>query len=337
VIIFSLSISLVVVLLYSLLKPVSDLISDAGHGFRTALTTTGSGIALFFTSTWGNFALCAGSTFFYIKCEYFHACPSTPSHLPFYNEDSEILYNRTVSMAALLNLKAEDAVHIKLYLTNISNGLVFEAVALPAKVCLELAEHFKCERNELRKLISLLRFVNEVGYDSLKTFKEQLVPLKKTIKHMWYWPSSSSYEAIRTQMKKFCDTVDDTLSQLHEKVQGSSSLLKSINDDLERLNKYLSDTSDTLPGLKSIFRPYLSVLGLSRTLDHNIAKLKAFVLQVGLTTNDLDALGNVLQKMAHSSSKLRNFLATAINTTAEDDLNLLAVLDKFKEYQSLLV
>ncbi|KAK0477097.1 hypothetical protein IW261DRAFT_1421306 [Armillaria novae-zelandiae] len=234
------------ILLYSLLKPVSDLISDARHGFGTALTTTGSGIALFFTSTWGNFASRAGSTFFYIKCEYFHACPPTPSHRPFYNEDSEILYNRTVSMAAFLNLEAEDAVHIKLYLINIPNGLVFEAVAvqidlfsrlsheaghdhkLPEKVRPELVERFKHERNELREFRSSLRSVNEVGYDTLKTFKEQLAPLEKPLKYMWYWPSSSSYEAVRTQMEKFCDTVDDTLSQLRRTVGDSLSMLQSI-------------------------------------------------------------------------------------------------------------
>ncbi|KAK0477121.1 hypothetical protein IW261DRAFT_1488804 [Armillaria novae-zelandiae] len=275
-------------------------------------------------------------------------------------------------MAALLNLEAEDAVHIKLYLTNISNGLVFEAVAvqidlfsrlsheaghdhkLPEKVGLELAKQFKRERNELRKFRSSLRSVNEVGYHTLKTFKEQvlviifssqrsihlfliqkLAPLDKPIKLMWYWPSSSSYEVVRTQMKKFCDTVDDTLSQLHRTVKDSSVLLRSIDNDLERLSAYLSHESRNLPGLKSIFRPYLSVLGLS--LDHNIAKLETFAVQVGLTTNDLDALGNVLDKMAHSSSQLRNFFATALNTTVEDDLNLPAVLDKFKEYQSLLV
>ncbi|KAK0216247.1 hypothetical protein IW262DRAFT_1398909 [Armillaria fumosa] len=355
VVIFSLSISLVTVLLYCLLKPVSDLISGAGHGFGTALTTTGSGIALFFNSTWGNFASRAGSTFFYIKCEYLHACPSTPSHRPFYNEDSEILYNRTVSMVALLNLEAEDAVHIKFYLTNISNGLVFEAVAvqidlfsrlsreaghdheLPAKVRPELAKRFKRERNELSEFRSSLRIVNEVGYDTLKTFKEQLAPLEKPIKHMWYWPSSSSYEAVRTQMKKFCNTVDDTLSQLRSKVGVSLAMLQSIKADLDELDTYLSDASDALPGLNSKFRPYLSALGLSGALDHNIAKLEAFAVQVGMTTNDLDALSNVLQKMAHSSSKLRKFLATALDTTVEDDLNLLVVLDKFKEYQRLLV
>lgn len=95
-------------------------------------------------------------------------------------------------MAALLNLEAEDAVHIKLYLTNISNGLVFEAVAvqielfsrlsleagfdhkLPEKVRPELAKQFKRERSELRKFRSSLRAVNKVGYDTLKTFKEQV-------------------------------------------------------------------------------------------------------------------------------------------------------------------
>ncbi len=30
-------------------------------------------------------------------------------------------------------------------------------------------------------------------------------------------------------------------------------------------------------------------------------------------------------------------MATALRTTAEEDLNLLAVLDKFREYQRLLV
>lgn len=106
-------------------------------------------------------------------------------------------------------------------------------------------------------------------------------------------------------MREFCDIVDETLSQLHRKVDDSLDLLVSIQEDLEELDTYLSDASDALPGLKSKFRPYLSALGLSGTLDHNIAKLEGFALQIGLATNDLDALGNVLDEMAHSSSKLR--------------------------------
>ncbi|PBK69438.1 hypothetical protein ARMSODRAFT_1004186 [Armillaria solidipes] len=354
VIIFSLSISFVAVLLYCLLKPVSDLISGAGHGFGAAITTTCSGIALFFNGTWGSFISRAGPTFSYIQCEYLRACPSTPSHWRFHDEHSKILYNRTVSMAALLNLEAEDAVHIKLYLTNISNGLVFEAVAvqidvfsrlsleagfdhqLPEEVRPELTERFQHERNELRKFRSSMRAVNEVGYDTLKTFKEQMAPLEKPIKQMWYLPSSSSYETVRAQMGKFCDIVDGALSQLHREVDKSLDLLMSINDDLDRLNIYLSKASNSLPGLKSKLRPYFSALGLSGTLDHNIAKLEGFALQVGLAAKDLDALGNVLDKMAHGSIKLRRFLAT-VSPAMVEDLDLLAMLDKFKEYQRLLV
>ncbi len=192
VIILSLSISFVAVLLYCLLKPVSDLISGTGHGFGVAISTACSGIAFFFNSTWGSFTSRAGPTFSYIQCEYLRACPSTQSHRRFHDEHSEILYNRTVSIATLLNLEAEDAVHIKLYLTNISNGLVFEAVALqidlfsrlsieagfdhklPEDVRSVLNQRFQDERNELRKFRSSLRAVNEAGYDTLTPFKEQV-------------------------------------------------------------------------------------------------------------------------------------------------------------------
>ncbi len=129
---------------------------------------------------------------------------------------------------------------------------------------------------------------------------------------MWYWPSSSSYETVRAQLEKFCDTVDQALSKLRKEVNISLDLLQSINNDLDHLNLYLSNASESLPGLKSNFRSYLSALGLSGTLDHNIAKLEGFALQVALATNDLDALGNVLEKMSRSSNKLKVLAALSL-------------------------
>ncbi|KAK0477086.1 hypothetical protein IW261DRAFT_305779 [Armillaria novae-zelandiae] len=191
VVVFSLSISFVEILLYCLLKPVSDLISSARHGFGAAITTSCSGIALFFSSTLGTFISHASSTASYIRCEHFGICPSTPSHWRFHDVQSKILLNRTVSMDTLLNLEAEDAHHIKLYLTNISNGLIFDVAVqiavfsrlfieagfdhqLPEDVCSELTERFLYEKNELRKFRSSMRVVNEFGYDALKTFTEQV-------------------------------------------------------------------------------------------------------------------------------------------------------------------
>ncbi|KAK0216260.1 hypothetical protein IW262DRAFT_1299496 [Armillaria fumosa] len=280
-IIFSLSISFVAVLLYCLLKPISDLVSGAGHDFGAAMATTGSGMVLFLNSTWGSFASRASSTVSYIQCEYLHTCPSTPSN-QFHDEHVEGLYNRTVSMAALLKLGAQDAIHIKLYLTNISNGLVFDAFTaqidvfgqltrdagydskLSAEIRSELTKRFERERDGLRKFMSSLYVVNEAGYDALKTYKEQLAFLEKPIKHMWYFPSSSSYETVQT-----------------------------------------------LP---------LSP-GLSGTLDHNIAKLGGFALQVELASKDLFALYNVLEKMGRSSEKFPYFHLITGGTPVASSLN----------------
>ncbi|KAK0440138.1 hypothetical protein EV421DRAFT_1817744 [Armillaria borealis] len=354
VIIFSLSISFVALLLYCLLKPISDLISGAGHGFGVAMATTSSGMVLFLNSTWGSFTSRVSSTVSYIQCEYLHTCHSTPSDR-FYDEHSEVLYNRTVSMAALLNFEAQDAIHIKLYLTNISNGLVFDVVVaqidvfgqltrdagfdpkLSAELRPELTERFRRERNGLREFMSSLYVVNEAGYDALKTFKEQLASLEKPIKHMWYFPSSSSYETVQAQTEKFCRKVDLAVFQLRTEVDIASQLLQTVNNDLNDISRYLSQASDSLSSQKSIIRPYLSALGLSGTLAHNIAKLEGFALQVELATKDLDALHNVLEKMARSSEKLKKFMATTLPATVEEDIDLLAVLNKFKEYQRLLV
>ncbi|KAK0494297.1 hypothetical protein EDD18DRAFT_1107328 [Armillaria luteobubalina] len=354
VIIFSLLISFVAVLLYCLLKPISDLVSGAGHGFGAAMVTMGSGMVLFLNSMWGSFASHASSTVSYIQCEYLHTCPSTLS-AQFHDECFEGLYNRTVSMAAFLKLEAQDTIHIKLYLTNISNGLVFDVVTaqidvfgqlsrdagydrkLSSEIRPELTKRFEHERDGFEKFMSLLYVVNKARYDALKTFEEQLASLEKPIKHMWYFPSSSSYEMVQAQMEGFCKEVDIVVFHLHMEVIKASQLLQTVNIDLNDITRYLSDASNSLSSQKSIITPYLLALGLSGTLDHNIAKLGDFALQVELASNDLFALYNLLKKMGRSSEKLKKFMDTTLPTIMEEDTNLLAVLNKFKDFQRLLV
>ncbi|KAK0457083.1 uncharacterized protein EV420DRAFT_539124 [Desarmillaria tabescens] len=319
----SLSVCLVSVLLFCLLKPISDIISGTGNGIGAAFSTTGAGVAFLVNTTLGGLSSLGkahsadgpGS----LQCHRLGIC----SPAPFPNEQSENMVHHPLTMTALIETETQDVFTMKLHIANVSNGVVFEVLKvemelfdalfieagfdqrLPPALRSKIASEFQQAKNEAVMFRSKLYAVNDAGWDTLMTYKDQLETLDPLLYGLWRRPSSTSFEQLQERLEQFRDVIDEKIEVLKQEVDASKLLAESMNGGLDELKSFTLEASRLLPDEQTRLEYCAETLGFSQKLQYSMARLKSFSHFIDQTVKPLIGLRDLVEKMDRHSDRFK--------------------------------
>lgn len=323
--IYSLTVCFVSLLLFCLLKPISDIISGTGNGIGTAVSTTGAGIVFLVNSTLGAFSSLGKADSSY--CQRFGIC----SLAPFPNEQSEAMVDQLVTMTALIETETQDVLKMKIHIANVSSGVVFEVLKvemelfdtlfveagfdqhLPPALRSEIASGFQAAKKNAVMFRSMLYAVNDAGWDTLMSYKDQLEILEPLLHQLLRQPSPSLFEQLQGRLERFRDLIDEKIEELKQEVEASRSLAESMSADLNELKTFMLEASRLLSGEQTRFEYCAEAFGLSQKLKHNMARLKSFSRYIDQAAKPLIALQDLVRKMGRHSNRFKRTFRSSIN------------------------
>ncbi|KAK0431260.1 hypothetical protein EV421DRAFT_1854233 [Armillaria borealis] len=325
----SISVCFVALLLFYLLKPISDIISGTGNGIGTAVSTTGAGIAFLVNSTLGGFNSLgkANSSLSPSYCQRLGIC----SLAPFPNEQSEAMVDQLVTMTALIETETQDVLKMKFHIANVSSGVVFEVLKvemelfdtlfveagfdehLPPALRSKIASGFQEAKIKAVMFRSMLYAVNDAGWDTLMSYKDQLEILEPLLHQLLRRPSPSLFEQLQGRLEQFRDLIDEKIEGLKQELEASRSLAESMSADLNELKTFMLEASQLLPGEQTRFEYCAEAFGFSQKLKHNIARLKSFTHYIDQASKPLTALQDLVRKMGRHSNRFKRTFRSSIN------------------------
>ncbi|KAK0457112.1 uncharacterized protein EV420DRAFT_1644269 [Desarmillaria tabescens] len=287
-------------LIYLLLKPISDIISDASSGIGIAASKTALAVEIVLNSLWVGSVGIVSSIVTAISSD-------SPSHLPgvptFPTDLSRELFYATTNMTLRIEAQAMGAATMEEHLAAFTGGLVLESVlsradilgglsissadydGLPVEVRAELSRQLNTLSNKMLSFWSHLVVVHNAAYDFLLGFKRQLDALEGAIEPMLTVPSQSAYDIWIMQWDKSQAIIDKKLWYVVEVVGPAMRLGESLDLDMKHLEDYIMDTKVTLNSGWSVFKRHFVALGILTSKNEDIDVVRHYTKDVlkGLT------------------------------------------------------
>ncbi|KAK0191645.1 hypothetical protein F5146DRAFT_1049722 [Armillaria mellea] len=339
--IYSLSVCFVTLLLFCLLKPLSDVISGTGNGIGAAVSTAGVGIAFLVNSTLGGLSSLGKTDSSY--CQSLGICSLA---LTFPNEKSAAMVDQLVTMTALIETEAQDVLKMKFHIANVSSGVVFEVLKaemelfdtlfaeagfdqyLPPALRSKIASGFQEAKDKAVAFRSTLYAVNDAGWDTLMTYKDQLEILEPLLHQLSRRPSPSLFRQLQGRLEQFRNLIDEKIEGLKQEVKAARSLAESMRTDLNGLKSFMLEASRSLSSEQTRFEYCAEALGFSQKLKHNMAQLKSFSHYIDQAVKPLTALQDLVRKMGRHSNRFKRTFRSSINEIVGEGSHDLEVLLK---------